>query len=1216
MKRLTKQQTVAHLKALQESDDLLPCFKNANQLAKFIQQVGQLESLVEEQDADHLSLALIYDVLYPGSKDTSRRTSFSAFRTHLRQAAESIGHEFVCVQPDLRGKDKHEIECHFEGRPLSPNRAIRDLVEASTAATLRFDHIIANPPFAALKSSELEELASRKVTRDEKDRIPIRFFVSYTRKDGARVVRLLEKLQVELAASKKYSFSFWKDHQIELGEGWHDQIQAALQESDMGLALVSPGFLSTNYIMENEFPELVTRPNPLVPVALGKISFGRHDLQGLDEKQIFRLEEQGKFRAFSECHGPVVDRFVATLAEKIESLAGRSVLLRAKATVMESLEDPQERERILKEFPHFFQQELDLQGAPAAGRLSKSSQVKLQRIDSAFQRFAKQNPLRNSVCPDAAAVLLNELDEIVDQESTEATNPYEKFRKRRDKAIDYLQGWLRQDAGSPFAAVFGEVGSGKTTMLQMLANEVSKDPEQPPVIFIDLRLYQAVEKFTLEVILEEYLRRFDPDDTLTVKDLIEAVQKERVLIIFDGLDEKIISMNERERHQFITELWRILPVEKIDRSPSEGRGHMIISCRSSYFPTIQAQNSAYVAQDREGVTTKDYIACVMLPWEKDQIEEYLGRVLGEGKVETALETIAQVHNLTDLSKRPYLLNLIAPELEGLQWEQASGKEVNAAALYDKFIDRWLLRDEGKHVFSKEHKKLLMEHLAADLWRDEAREWPWEQVSEWLDEFLYANPKIADRYARDGVSTETLFQDFRTATFFLRPDASDDGFRFAHTSLQEYFLAGHLIRSLITGVNAATNAFETAAPSNETLSFFEQMMRRLSPRRRKAFESHFSQMMSTPQTSVAARTNGLNTGFFTTTKGHRLIVACDSISLTDLKLSGWRFLGTRQRSIKFPKANFSNISLLRASFEWIDFAPGTDWGNADLRSSQFFQCDLGNTDLSAANAAGSFFRECSLPAGFPADDAAIRIQEKRESEEKSRPGEFETQVDQGHSSFVNSVAFAPNGKSLLSGSDDNTVRLWDASSGKCLRVFEGHSSSVASVAFAPDGKTLLSGSIDKTVRLWDASSGECLRVFEGHSSWVTSVAFAPDGGSIESYDSSGKRLCWQLDGKQVEEPSCDNSLDNRAYSFRIVGSSVLEFSKQGRLLSRSHALPNGQSFILHPWDAEEAAKPAHQCRWKLVSGPQDAWRYVIAINRETGETRGPEYCSENGQWKIT
>jgi hypothetical protein len=74
------------------------------------------------------------------------------------------------------------------------------------------------------------------------------------------------------------------------------------------------------------------------------------------------------------------------------------------------------------------------------------------------------------------------------------------------------------------------------------------------------------------------------------------------------------------------------------------------------------------------------------------------------------------------------------------------------------------------------------------------------------------------------------------------------------------------------------------------------------------------------------------------------------------------------------------------------------------------------------------------------------------------------------------AFSPDGKRVLTGGEDKTVRLWSLKTGRCLRVFEGHSESVSSVAWSADHQRALSGSDDRTVRLWDIETGRCLRVF--------------------------------------------------------------------------------------------------------------------------------------------
>src|SRR5690606_8835907 len=107
----------------------------------------------------------------------------------------------------------------------------------------------------------------------------------------------------------------------------------------------------------------------------------------------------------------------------------------------------------------------------------------------------------------------------------------------------------------------------------------------------------------------------------------------------------------------------------------------------------------------------------------------------------------------------------------------------------------------------------------------------------------------------------------------------------------------------------------------------------------------------------------------------------------------------------------------------------------------------------------------------------------------------TAILEGHSGWVNSITFSPDGKLIASGSYDKTIRLWDVATGAPTAALEGHSNCTDSIAFSPDGKLLASASDDGTIRLWDVAT-KVYKIIFRTSSEIQRVSFSQDGKFIE------------------------------------------------------------------------------------------------------------------------
>ena len=158
-----------------------------------------------------------------------------------------------------------------------------------------------------------------------------------------------------------------------------------------------------------------------------------------------------------------------------------------------------------------------------------------------------------------------------------------------------------------------------------------------------------------------------------------------------------------------------------------------------------------------------------------------------------------------------------------------------------------------------------------------------------------------------------------------------------------------------------------------------------------------------------------------------------------------------------------------------------------------------------------------------------------------------QTLEGHTGQVFSMAFSPDGNTLASGSVDMTVRLWDAHTGEYQQSLEGHKNSVSSLAFSPDGVTLASGSIDDTIRLWDARTGEYQQTLEGHTDWVISVDFSPDGSTLASGSMDETVRLWDAITGEQKQTLEGHTREVRSVAYSSDGVTLASGSFDGSVL---------------------------------------------------------------------
>jgi WD40 repeat protein len=156
----------------------------------------------------------------------------------------------------------------------------------------------------------------------------------------------------------------------------------------------------------------------------------------------------------------------------------------------------------------------------------------------------------------------------------------------------------------------------------------------------------------------------------------------------------------------------------------------------------------------------------------------------------------------------------------------------------------------------------------------------------------------------------------------------------------------------------------------------------------------------------------------------------------------------------------------------------------------------------------------------------------------------------HNDAVTAVAWSPNNRYILTGSEDNTVKLWNPKNGECVHTLDGHSNRITRIRVTWDGYHALSSSVDRTVRVWDLSKPAFLTTVGPHPNAVLDLAISSDGSTALTTCRSGEMFVWDAPNNTITA-----NIDGQRGQFAAIA--IDAAGEQG--------FTGGDDRRLHQWD---------------------------------------------------
>ncbi|ETO29051.1 NB-ARC domain-containing protein [Reticulomyxa filosa] len=719
----------------------------------------------------------------------------------------------------------------------------------------------------------------------------------------------------------------------------------------------------------------------------------------------------------------------------------------------------------------------------------------------------------------------------------------------------------------------GESGSGKSIFCRHLEETLWHnyilDSKQPIPVYISFaKSYNKQNE--KDLILQALQAR-------NINKEIMDVIREKVSFVFimDGFDEIFDKYNKSDNEQYFYHRFNL----------DQWNAKIIVTCRSNVLNEDDIKNALIINQNN---TSMMYL----WPFTKQQMHSYIEKFAkmqsknnnnNNWTPQQYEETLNNYPNLLKMVEEPFLLRLILTVMPSLIKQYGAGSKISKAQVYDVFNEQWI-DTRAQHIMSKlaelriqtnfNKLKSTLKQYCLDLSFELLIQGSQVAIeSTYLpenDEIInIEDPKMENESKNNfnekkmntsdnsNVKIQDIWKKYfngdSIAKYVLRRGGNNK-YQFLHKSCQEYYAAQKIISEILSWKpNVAT------IDNQQFQQQFQQHIHNLSINCKLLNKElgiiHF----------VAERIYDTNSLFINLkSRLFRIIEASKKNERISIAAANAATI-LNSANINMHNRNWNNINIPNAILDYA-FLEGTTFNNANLNNVSFVQACLNKTNFTNASMNDAYFGEYAYLSG--------------------------------HSDRICAVQFSPDGKKIVSCSDDDTIKMWDALSGKKIQTFEGHSSAVKIIQFSPDGSKILSSSRDNTIRIWNASSGRQIHVWKEHTNVISVAQFSPDGfkvvssswdNTVQIWDvSSGKRI-HLLDGHS----SCVNGAQFSPDSSRVASSSwdrtiriwdVLS-GKQIQILEGHTDYVNGTQFTLDGSKIISHSKDKTIRVWDLSSGKQ-------------------------------